>query len=56
MDSFVLRRLQSINQCYGNLIWEITQMFVEGLFERVLSQIDELPMPRQRRQALAASN
>jgi len=26
------------------------------LFESVLSQIDELPMPRQRRQALAASN
>jgi hypothetical protein len=26
------------------------------LFERVLSQIDELPMPRQRRQAIAASN
>jgi hypothetical protein len=26
------------------------------LFERVLSQIDELPMPRQRRQALAASH
>jgi hypothetical protein len=26
------------------------------LFERVLSQIDELPMPRQRRQALGASN
>jgi hypothetical protein len=26
------------------------------LFERVLSQIDELPMPRQRRQALVASN
>jgi hypothetical protein len=25
------------------------------LFERVLSQIDELPMPRQRRQAIAAS-
>jgi hypothetical protein len=30
MDSFVLRRLQPINQCYGNLTWEITQMFVEG--------------------------
>jgi hypothetical protein len=26
------------------------------LFERVLSQIDELPMPRQRRQAIAASH
>jgi Family of unknown function (DUF6399)/IclR helix-turn-helix domain len=26
------------------------------LFERVLSQIDELPMPRQHRQAIAASN
>jgi len=26
------------------------------LFESVLSQIDELPMPRQRRQAIAASN
>jgi len=26
------------------------------LFESVLSQLDELPMPRQRRQALAASN
>jgi hypothetical protein len=26
------------------------------LFENVLSQIDELPMPRQRRQAIAASN
>src|SRR5215510_1229580 len=26
------------------------------LFERVLSQIDELPMPRQRRQALAVSH
>ena len=26
------------------------------LFESVLSQIDELPMPRQRRQALAASH
>src|SRR5215831_5765013 len=26
------------------------------LFERVLSKIDELPMPRQRRQAIAASN
>jgi hypothetical protein len=26
------------------------------LFESVLSQIDELPLPRQRRQALAASN
>ena len=26
------------------------------LFERVLSQIDELPRPRQRRQALAASH
>jgi hypothetical protein len=26
------------------------------LFESVWSQIDELPMPRQRRQALAASN
>lgn len=26
------------------------------LFERVLSQIDALPMPRQRRQAIAASN
>jgi len=26
------------------------------LFERVLSQIDELPMPRQRRQAIAPSN
>ena len=26
------------------------------LFERVLSQIDELPMPRQRRQALVASH
>jgi hypothetical protein len=26
------------------------------LFERVLAQIDELPMPRQRRQALAASH
>jgi hypothetical protein len=30
MDSFVLRRLQPTNQCYGNLTWEITQMFVEG--------------------------
>jgi len=26
------------------------------LFESVLLQIDALPMPRQRRQALAASN
>jgi hypothetical protein len=26
------------------------------LFERVLSQIDELPMPRRRRQAIATSN
>ena len=26
------------------------------LFESVLSQIDELPMPRQRRQALVASH
>jgi hypothetical protein len=26
------------------------------LFERVLSQLDELPMPRQRRQAIAASH
>jgi len=30
MDSVVLRRLQPINQCYGNPTWEITQMFVEG--------------------------
>ena len=31
MDSVVLRRLQPINPCYGNLIWEMTQMFAEGL-------------------------
>jgi hypothetical protein len=40
MDSVVLRRLQSINPCYGNRTWEITQMFVEGLFgqgNRILS-------------------
>ena len=35
--------------------WFFRRSFPD-LFERVLSQIDELPMPRQRRQALAASH
>src|SRR5262245_46254237 len=35
MDSVVLRRLQLINQCYENLIWEITQMFVAGRLGRL---------------------
>jgi hypothetical protein len=38
MDSVVLRRLQPINQCYGNPTWEITQMFVEGLLVMQLMQ------------------
>ena len=33
----------------------VFQAVVSDLFESVLSQIDALPMPRQRRQALAAS-
>jgi hypothetical protein len=35
--------------------WFLRRSFPD-LFESMLSQIDELPMPRQRRQALAASN
>ena len=35
MDSVVLRRLQPINQSYGNLIWKMTQMFVEGQLGRM---------------------
>ena len=34
----------------------VFQAVVSHLFESVLSQIDELPMPRQRRQALVASH